>query len=317
MSILVVGHALDPHVEKVVGHLRGFGCDVFVFDRYACDSELALFVNQAGMHGCIDDGSSRLNLGAVEAVWWRLKSMRVEEFTGAFNNNSEIFCDREWRTAIHSIPAFCRDAFWVNSLEAQSRANHKPFQLVLAQAHGLKIPDTVFTNSHDDVLELFERHDRLVYKQLSWTMFPPDEVIFTNEVNKKMIHNSERSIRLAPGIFQEYIDKSAELRVAVVGEEIFSVAIDSQKLPKTQIDWRRSQLEDMFISDNLSHDVSEKLLAFHRAANLEFAVYDFIVDLNGEAVFLECNPSGQWLWLEERLGIPIALSLARHLASRG
>jgi hypothetical protein len=48
---------------------------------------------------------------------------------------------------------------------------------------------------------------------------------------------------------------------------------------------------------------------------LNFASLDMIVTPDGEFVFLELNPNGQWLWLEYELGLPLVASMADLLTS--
>ena len=53
---------------------------------------------------------------------------------------------------------------------------------------------------------------------------------------------------------------------------------------------------------------------------LSFACYDFIVDDDDQVYFLEVNSAGQWMWLEDELGLPISNRIAKILtekASRG
>ena len=46
---------------------------------------------------------------------------------------------------------------------------------------------------------------------------------------------------------------------------------------------------------------------------LNFGCFDFIVTPSGEYVFLECNPNGQWLWVELETGLPISQAIAEFL----
>jgi hypothetical protein len=48
---------------------------------------------------------------------------------------------------------------------------------------------------------------------------------------------------------------------------------------------------------------------------LNFASLDMIVTPEGDFVFLELNPNGQWLWLELELGLPLVASMADLLTS--
>ncbi len=47
-----------------------------------------------------------------------------------------------------------------------------------------------------------------------------------------------------------------------------------------------------------------------------FAALDFIVDPDDQWWFLECNPNGQWAWIEEETGLPISSALADALEGR-
>jgi hypothetical protein len=48
---------------------------------------------------------------------------------------------------------------------------------------------------------------------------------------------------------------------------------------------------------------------------LNFASMDMIVTPEGDFVFLELNPNGQWLWLELELGLPLVASMADLLTT--
>ena len=38
---------------------------------------------------------------------------------------------------------------------------------------------------------------------------------------------------------------------------------------------------------------------------LNFGCFDVVVSKSGQPVFLECNPNGQWLWVENMTGLEI------------
>jgi glutathione synthase/RimK-type ligase-like ATP-grasp enzyme len=46
---------------------------------------------------------------------------------------------------------------------------------------------------------------------------------------------------------------------------------------------------------------------------INFGCFDIIKSTKGEYVFLECNPNGQWLWIEKIIKIGIARALAHML----
>ncbi len=120
---------------------------------------------------------------------------------------------------------------------------------------------------------------------------------------------------MAPGIYQELIDKDHELRVTIVGNTLFAVRIFSQRHEATKLDWRNVVLgADDHEVVVLDEQLAERLLEFHRRAGLIYGAYDVIIPKVGDPVFLEVNPAGQWMWLENLLEIPISKQLAMLFA---
>jgi glutathione synthase/RimK-type ligase-like ATP-grasp enzyme len=226
----------------------------------------------------------------------------------------EAFASREWMEVLRSLPGLLRELPWINAVANQARAGYKPLQLALAREVGLAYPETIITNSSTAILKGFDLGTPLVYKTLSSFIRPPDEIVFTNEVTREQIQNAEAEIAMAPCIFQRKLRKRHEVRVTIVGNRVFSIGIDSQSASVTEVDWRRDQGRAMYFRTELSREAKRSLLAFQRKMGLVFATYDFIITPEGEEVFLECNPGGQWLWLEEALGLDISSCLASALA---
>ncbi|MGH4015645.1 MAG: hypothetical protein ACRDSL_17325 [Pseudonocardiaceae bacterium] len=60
--------------------------------------------------------------------------------------------------------------------------------------------------------------------------------------------------------------------------------------------------------------VAEGITRFLEARNLVYGALDFVVGPDGSYTFLECNPGGQFGWLESRTGVPLTHTLADLLA---
>ena len=58
--------------------------------------------------------------------------------------------------------------------------------------------------------------------------------------------------------------------------------------------------------------LKKRLLEFHERAGLVFGAYDFL-EREDDVVFLECNTSGAWLWLEQSLGLDVSKHIAQYL----
>lgn len=313
-TVLIVGQRPDPHIDTVAAQLSAAGAHVIVLDRNSSDA-CALIIGNAADVSWIAVREARTLLSDITAVWWRVKPSTPAEFDGGSASVEEALKWAEWRNFLRSLPRFLASAWWVNPLPRHYEAAYKPTQLSLAYEFGFEIPDTVVTNDAEEVLKLFEKNSRVIYKTLSSFLIPPNEIIFTNEVTPAMIREEAAAISLAPGIFQGYVEKDHELRVTVVGEIVFAVKFFSQAREQTAVDWRRDQLHDMYAVAVLNGEDKRRLIALHSHLGLVYAAYDFIVRPDGELVFVECNPGGQWLWLENALGVPISGALTKSLMS--
>jgi glutathione synthase/RimK-type ligase-like ATP-grasp enzyme len=140
--------------------------------------------------------------------------------------------------------------------------------------------------------------------------------VFTQELTSDKLDLIE-AIRWSPAIFQKRIDKKADIRVTVVGNRLFSCSIDSQSHPETETDFRM-----MNISGLLPHAIvalparlENDILSLMRNLGLTFGCLDFIQTRDDEFYFLEVNPAGQWLWIEQVTGAPISSAIAEELSS--
>ncbi|MDP9794725.1 D-alanine-D-alanine ligase-like ATP-grasp enzyme [Catenuloplanes nepalensis] len=59
--------------------------------------------------------------------------------------------------------------------------------------------------------------------------------------------------------------------------------------------------------------MADRVRRFLAMRRLRFAALDFIVTPDGDHVFLEANPNGQWAWIEDETGLPIAAAVADAL----
>ncbi|MGA5680828.1 hypothetical protein ACPCHR_24505 [Bacillus bombysepticus] len=314
--ILLFGSEQDPHLQTVHNYLKKMKAASIIFDINNNDHSITLEVNDKGTSGICKIGNTRIKFEKIAGVWWRNKP---NPYIGEDINEKSIkeFISIEWRFLLSSLYHFTPNAVWINNPLKQYEINFKAYQLLIAQTLGFYIPNTIMTNSSCDIIPYFKNDARIIYKQLGWTMFPNGDVIYTSEINKEQVIAQSSNLKLTPGIFQEYIEKDYELRVTVVGNEVFAIKINSQQQESTVIDWRHDQLCDMYEIYNLSETIKQKLIEFNFKAGINFGAYDLIKTKNGKYIFLECNPSGQWLWLEEKInGIHISESLAKLLIAK-
>ncbi len=207
---------------------------------------------------------------------------------------------------------------WVNHPGAQEEAEHKIYQLEIARQAGLNVPLTLVTNDPDAVKAFYQTcSGKIIYKlidEASARYFPAHEVprgLPTLPFRKVDIKHLDQ-VRFSLHLFQERIEKTLDLRVTVIGREIFAAAIHSQE-GTGKLDWRLDYSVPHKIHQ-LPDDVAEACLSVLLRLGLNFGAIDLCMDAEGKYYFLEINPAGQYLWLEEQLGLPLSKELARLLS---
>jgi hypothetical protein len=120
-----------------------------------------------------------------------------------------------------------------------------------------------------------------------------------------------------PILLQREISKRREWRVTTVGNRVFAARTrDDVEIDKA--DWRRSaDVKNIFELGALSDKVTSQLLALCKISGIHFGAHDLIETPDGNFVFLETNPAGQWGWLELTLGVPIGEAVANLLIQGG
>src|SRR6185312_4199806 len=78
-------------------------------------------------------------------------------------------------------------------------------------------------------------------------------------------------------------------------------------------DWRADYANIRYSAAVLPVAVADMLREYMLRLRLRFAAVDMVVTPEGEHVFLEANPNGQWAWIEDETGLPIAAAIADAL----
>lgn len=312
MASLLIGYRDDPHLLKVSEAAARLGLKCFLLDPHSLIDQVAITLcAQKPPHVTIT--SDNVLASDVRSVWFRFKPIVELPHWGPMQTSAAQFAQGEWRTTLRSLELFFPDALWINRPHAQVSANSKISQLINAQACGMKVPETLITNDPQEVISFIRTHGRVIYKTLEFAAFPDQTGVYTTEIDEELISKNERSIRRAPGIFQKLIDKEFELRVTVVGDAMFTARINTPSEGKGAVDWRYNIFDSMYESWELDEATRKKIAAFQQSFGLMYGAYDLVRSPSGETFFLECNPAGQYLWLEHEASLPISESIANLL----
>lgn len=203
--------------------------------------------------------------------------------------------------------------FFVSKPYLIRRAENKLKQLEVASAIGFKIPQTIITNLPERFVNFYRENNETIVKPIRMGRLDYPEnlkLIYTNVVKEEDLDYSHY-IKHSPTLFQELIQKDKDLRLTIIGREIFAVEIHPKKRNHQLLDWRRN-IEDGLDYENheLPSDISRRCLKLMDILGVNFSAMDFILSSGGEYCFLEMNPNGQWAWIQDVTGLPMRECLA-------
>lgn len=159
--------------------------------------------------------------------------------------------------------------------------------------------------------EFIAEHRDVVYKTLRWTPYRRGATGMTTWTEPVRAEELDDSITVVPHLFQVRVDKAADLRVVVVGRQVFAIRIDSGLL-----DWRTDYSALSYRVVTLPDLLETALIGYLEHFGLNSGSFDLAVDRAGDLHWLELNPNGQWGWLEDETGLPLTGAFA-DLLERG
>lgn len=303
--ILIITHKEDFTADFVIDKLNKQEIKYYRFNCEDIDKESFLFEKQNRFAFQFN------NLNSFHSVWFRrtkLPALKIQD------DSERLYLLGEYDALLSNLYLQLNTKKWLSHPTHVYQAENKIFQIQVAQEIGFEIPDTLITNQHSELKKFIEKHNQnVIVKPLSQGRIKQlngIKTIYTNRITSEIISNLD-SFSLTPSIYQEYIEKEYELRVTVVDGKVFAAKVDSQKLAETKIDWRKQKIP--FVKYSLPPEISKKCIALLQKLNLSFGAIDLIKKANGEFIFLEVNPNGQWAWLDMEAGLNISDEIINYL----
>jgi len=312
--VLVVSRETDPTADLVVDELATRHVPVMRFDMADFPQAVSLSVEHhaAPWAGVLADKFRSVRLEDVRAVYYRRPHLPAvsDELQEPHRTWAEEQALAGILGTLYGLPVP-----WVNRPDADGMASHKPGQLPVAAAHGLHTPRSLITTEPEAARRFCRDADGpVICKPLMGGPLPyPDgrrTGIPTHLIDPASIDDS---VSLTAHLFQERVPKTHEVRLTVVGTEMFAAEIHACS-EASRVDWRTDY--DALTCDTcrVPEDVRAGVLGWLDHFGLNFGAFDFAVTPSGDWVLFECNPSGEWLWIQHKTGLPIAAHIAELLA---
>lgn len=262
-----------------------------------------------------DVDQQRFSADEVAAVWFR------KQFPAKFGDELDPElregCIREAGVTFRNFLSFFADKPCVNPFGSDTAAENKLLQLRTAQKAGLRVPKTLITNDPNQVRDFYNQCDgKIVTKMttaLTTSMGRPDRFVYTSPVTREDLDSLD-GLAYAPMIFQEAVAKDIEYRVAYVAGQTFAGYLDASQSRDGQTDWRKAERGALtWQAGTIPDNVRAAMTRLMTRLNLIYGAFDIIQTPDGDHVFLEVNPAGEWGQLQKFAGLPIAEAIAEAL----
>jgi len=325
MNVLIITHSEDNQcIETVTESITAKGGKVYRFDTDKYPTEYMMSAGYGTDHKPqlrLSGPNFNIDLNTdIDAVWYRRIRIGGDlpaDMDRSLKMPSITESKRTFYGMLDSLGKFTFDPY----IKMRYTEN-KQLQLQLAQEVGLDIPETLFTNDATAVKAFHNKLQKpLITKMQHGFAIERDgqeHVVFTNELSAKDIDNLE-GLDLCPMTFQEKVEKQLELRVTIVGNRVFTAAIDSKVSKGSEIDWRREGFKtlDNWIPYELPKDIEEKMLQMMDTLGLNYGAADILLTPDGRYLFLEINPAGEFFWIDRILDNQISDAIAEVLLGIG
>jgi hypothetical protein len=316
-TVLMITNDHDEHADAVSDELSRRGVPVFRFHPadFPHSCSVSIEIQEGQVHGELRNSEGRVRFDDICAAWFRRSGNLYETRLTITSEKLENYVKIQSQGTVSALCSSLQ-TLWVSHPLSLRRAEVKALQLVEASKAGLKIPHTLISSDPDRATTFVEAlgDADCAIKPLLAVGVTDEQGGYRMPLTAKLPRgHSLESVALAPTILQPYVEKAFELRCVVIGERIFAAKMDTQANEKSRIDSRGGDPDHEIFA--LPEQVEASLHRVMDSFGLNFASLDMIVTPDGEFVFLELNPNGQWLWLEYELGLPLVASMADLLTT--
>jgi hypothetical protein len=246
-------------------------------------------------------------------VWWRRPDPPLT--STAFESPAEQTAFREQWQAVTEAMASVPGPRWMSPPAAIRAAEDKATQLACAMSLGFRVPRTIWTNDLDHVHSVASA-GRVVAKPAATAAWEDERgaaFVFAQILGLQDLPDADH-LATVPAAFQEPVVPKRDLRVTVIGQRAFGALAADAGSP-SDVDWRLVP-DRRWAPFELSTELVEKCLALVNGLGLRFGAIDLVLDEDEAPWFLEINPNGEWGWLNQRAGLPLAAAIADELSDQ-
>jgi ATP-grasp ribosomal peptide maturase len=313
MTVLILAAERDFTADRMVAALKERGVPTARVDTawFPLKATVAAEFHGRRWEGTLDAGGRRIELEGLRSIWYRSPS--AFQFPPEMSETERHWAMGEAKLGIGGVLASL-PVRWINNPNRNADAAYKPRQLAVAAQCGLDVPDTIITNCADRVRR-FAEGGATVAKALGAPAIIEDggrKTTFTHRLDDTDIPDL-RGVEYTAHQFQRWVPKAFEARLFVIGDRVFAAAIHAGN-DASYVDWRNDYSALRYEPIEPPVHVAAGVISYCAELELTYGAFDFVIAPDGDWAFLECNPGGQYSWIEDAISAPITETIADLLS---
>lgn len=323
--ILILNTESEASCDLVTDWLDYYSADFSRLDETDLVEE-ENFLNLFDDNSFVTNMTRKLKLNDVKTIWFRKFGFYAEKkIDNIYSFGVQIDTVNHLKNEYNSyltiflkILNLNKNIKWLtNPLILNS---NKMEQLLAAKSNCLSVPQTIITSNKKVLLKFYKNNNKQIIcktiKDISHLKSPVKDyylLMYTNEINAENLNVIPESF--FPSLFQVKIVKEMEIRSFYLDGIFYSMAIFSQNDTKTSVDFRRYNIgkQNRMVPYKLPLEIEIKLKNTFETLKLDTGSADLIKTAEGDYVFLEINPSGQYGFVSYCCNYHLDKKVAKHL----
>lgn len=306
--IVIVTVRNDLHSLVVRQRVRELGfrnCHIVECDQIGQGANINYsFGSVCGNDWVISSEGLKISVSQADVVWLRRPRANQKLKQPLVNSDDYKLLNNDCRGAFSGYLSTHFRGKWISDPIATVQASDKIYQQEVARACGFRVPNTIVTQCPEEVRRFFDRCDGNVIVK---TIVGTDQAHLETRKLSHPTAYADEAYRLAPTLYQECIEGTQHLRLLSFGEHSLCGLIQTQ-----QLDWRM-HLDDSITAWDVPEDIGQRVRRVLEHLGLAMGVVDIKITPDGELVWLEVNPQGQFVFMEPVTGIPFTDAFSRYL----
>lgn len=306
--ILIITIKDDIHAITIRNTLKSKGyddCHIIECDQLTTTNRVMWKNNSIDEQACLftSEGAC-IDISKASLVWWR-RVRADQQLAAEMENEHQVkLINNDCRGSLGGMLESAFRGKWISSPSATNKAANKIYQLSIARKCGFRIPDTLISQSQDEVQEFIDgQKGKVIVKPVVGAAGPLMFTTFIDDARK----TDPESFRVCPAVYQEYIEGTRHIRLNCFGNKSYAAVIETDEL-----DWRPN-LNVPVVKWEVPPSLHKKIRKVLDQLGLAMGILDLKITPEGEYVWLEVNPQGQFLFLEPLAKMPLASIFADYL----